>query len=147
MDSYGQAFETGYGVSFFDTRINFVIDNMIYSDLLSSDNWSAYACYFRATRVVLMYEIVCPLFKEHSVESPAARNLFVTHVNDATVYSAVKEDVNLMLRAADYYVKNPSKPSPFLFTCTRIEPFSSCDWLTPRMQGVNLYCLTSFSGG
>lgn len=91
-----------------------MFDYMTSSDLLSTDSRSMYVCYMLVTRLVLKHNaFVLPLLKELGVKGAATQNLDVTHVDDATVYSATKEHVNLMVSAGFCYAKNPTKPSSF----------------------------------
>lgn len=65
------------------------------------------------TRLLLTHKAALTLLKELSLKGSAPSNHCVTHLDDATVYSAPEEDMDLMIWAADCHVKNPTKPFPF----------------------------------
>lgn len=104
MIRYSHAFETEYEVIFSDTTINCMIEDMFLSGFFASDSPSKYVWYVRVARLVLKQDIFLSLLKHLSFKGAAIRNLGVTNVDDATVYSAAGKDVYLMELAVDCYV-------------------------------------------
>lgn len=111
--SYPHAFKTEYGVSFFDARINFILDEKILSNFLSSYSRSTYIRYVQVKRLALRHYNLRPLCKYLSEEGATSQTIGVTHVDDAAVYNTMEEVVMLMIPVAKYFVENQNKCSPF----------------------------------
>lgn len=106
-------YDIANSVSISDVGINGIIDDMIFSDFLSSDSEPTYVRYVCGTWFKLKYVTGIPLLRMITVEDPRTRNLGDTLVDDQMVYSLSKTDVQLMLQAKNCFVKNPSKKSSF----------------------------------
>lgn len=67
------------------------------------------------TWIVLKQGLVLSLLKNLSKKGAGTKNLRVTQVKDATIYSSNMVNVKLSPEATDSSVENPAKPSPFHF--------------------------------
>lgn len=99
------------------------------------------------TRLVLKQDNVLSFLEDLGVEGAATTNLGVIYVDDAKVYRETEEDMNLVIRAVDCYVKDPIKPSPFysvyFHMCGHLF-LQKCNRLVPSMQDAHLFRLPSF---
>lgn len=126
MVSYAHASLGEYRVSCFNARINSVVDGMIPSKLLSSDSCHTDVSYICVPRLDQNHDTALSFLLKLCFKGAATETLKVTHVGDATVYSAQKENPILIICATGFYVKNPYKPSPthgeFLYKRTHLVP-------------------------
>lgn len=101
MLSCVHALEAEYGVSFSNTRINCIIDDIWVLNFSPSDRRLMYLCYVCGAKQVLKLDNILPLLKERSLKGAATRNLGLNLVDDYTVYSATEHGVNLIIWAVD----------------------------------------------
>lgn len=85
MVCYAHTFGAECHVSLSDTRMSDILDDMISSDLLSSDSRYMHVLYIGVTNLVLKQSKVFAIYQELREEGARTRNPGVTHVNDATV--------------------------------------------------------------
>lgn len=86
--SYNHAIGNKYHVSSLDAQMESIVNEMISSNLLSSDSLCTYALYICEKRLLLKQSLVLHHFKELSKERAEIINLGVPHVVDAKIYSS-----------------------------------------------------------
>lgn len=107
-----------------------------------------HVCSLRSCYKAVSEALHCSLiFKELSCKSATARNLGVTHLHDAVVYSTTGKDVNLMIGrriAMSKVILCPLRSTPFLLASKRIYSCGSWDKLMCSLLDARLFCLLSF---
>lgn len=88
-------FGAEYHVSFLDFCTSDIVDDKNDSDFLTPDRQVTYARFSRMSMLVLNQSTFISLLKELSNNSAGTRNLGVTHVLDATIYSSNAVDGKL----------------------------------------------------
>lgn len=108
-----QTFEEDYYVHFVDACIIHIFEEMMSSDLLSSNCISTYLRYIRLSKMMMKYKEEPILLIDLLRNAPAAIILSVTHREDPAVYISSEEVILLIIHATKAFFKKHDNPIPF----------------------------------
>lgn len=73
----------------------------------------SYIYYVVVQKMMIKHQHTLPFLLKLSKDTPAAENLGVAHSNDLGLQISFEKGILLMIQAADAFVTNNHKPSPF----------------------------------
>lgn len=90
--SYALAIAKSYGILFVDVRILDIVEIMTASIFLGASSRPSYIPYIRVGKIMIEYQAVLPLLTKPAKDTPAAKALGITHLDDASLFIYSEED-------------------------------------------------------
>lgn len=112
--SYMQVFEEDFGLYFVNLRKLDIVEDMTSSNFLASTSTVAYIRKITVSKKMNEHQGVLNHLVKLSKDASVAKSLGMTNFYDTRHYTSSEEDVFLMSKADGEFVKNESKPFPFL---------------------------------
>lgn len=111
--NYAQAIEEHYKVNFVEAHIKDIVDDVMSSNFLATNSLVTYARYIRVRKISCKKEDVLLLLVSLSSDTPVAKMLGSTHLDDPVLYISSEEEVLSMIQAADSSSKSDHRMAPF----------------------------------
>lgn len=111
--SYARPFEKKCSLRFVDLCIMDIVCDMMSSSVLATNSWAAYVRYITAGEIMMKRKCVLVLLTNLGRDAPAVKALGVTHLDDRSLYFSFEDDIYLMIRAPNEFVKNNNNPAHF----------------------------------
>lgn len=110
---YMSAFGESYGVRFVGVLVLDIVEDMMFSNILSSNSGDTYIRHIRVGRMKVKHQGMLPLLAKLCIGDQVRKNSGITQLDHANIYISCEEYILLVIHAADEFVNNDHKPVPF----------------------------------
>lgn len=102
--SYVQLFREDYRLRFLNVRILEIVQEMIFSNILSTDSRATYLRYCKVPKMMMKNQGVLSLFWRLGQNPPAAKTLAITHLDGPRLYIFFEANTFHMNLATNLFV-------------------------------------------
>lgn len=113
LTNYAGALSLQYKVCHVDAPIKDIIDTTMSPGFLPTPSCATYIRYVRFTKFLLKKKYLLPLLRGLCEEPVPGKDFEILHFDRHVLYGSVEEDLMLLVEAADFFITNPVKVSPF----------------------------------
>lgn len=146
--SYAGPFDWWYGVDFIDVPPEHIVYYSLSSEYMPIRMRTTYKRYIKLDRIRINDSSLLFLLETLSTKGGTGKNFGLSHIDCSVLYSSEPDEVELMVDAADCFIKNPTKSTTFhnpSFYSFAKSTLTSCTGCTRRSTLPSIpLCRTSF---
>lgn len=111
--NFAIAFEKDYNKKLVATSVVNTVKDIMGSNFFNGMSTQFYYRYVPTAKIMLRHEIVLPLVESSQADDTESKSLNVCRLDDIGLYTAAMKELQILVKAARNFAKNPKNPAPY----------------------------------